>query len=31
MEGPPKPVVPDMPPPPKRPSGRPKKKTVELW
>jgi excisionase family DNA binding protein len=31
MEGPPKPVVPEMLPPPQRPRGRPRKKTVELW
>jgi hypothetical protein len=31
MEGPHKPAVPEMPPPPKRPRGRPKKEKMQLW
>lgn len=31
LEGPTKPVMDEMPPPPQRPRGRPKKQPVELW
>ncbi len=31
VEGPPRPTVPELPPPPVRPRGRPKKEKLKLW